>query len=514
MAKTPSTKLYELIHSLTGSEKRYFKLYVNEHGKKNSKYMQLFHALESMETFDEEQLKNNIYKGRAIESRKYSELKSYLYDLVLKCLQSYDEKRSVDYKLKSILKSIHSLYRRSLFEDCKVLIDKAMKPALKYEQFKVILELQDWKKQIYYALADIGHLDKELPRINAIENKTIRQLQNLLEYKEIFYRLLINMRKDPSGKSKPKKEVAPDFINHPLLKKENQALSHQALVTYHRIWTIHHFSKGEFPEFFTGSKKLIRIMESKPYFLKEDLSEYISALSNYAISSSLVKAYDDTLECLEKLRALKPVTTDDATKIHRQYFTMKFHLCIISGEFEEGVKALEEHLHQVGKFDSNLFERDSFLFQYFYIHFGAGNYDSALEYLNRWLSLPKRVERQDMWITSRIVNLILHYEMGNMLLLESLIRSTYRYLSKSDSLSPYESKVLGFFRESLKFQDKTQQRKAFEELRSVLQQSEYQKMRPRLFNIEAWFEAKIQNKKFSDIIKENFEKEKSSFNPG
>ena len=106
MAKTPSTKLYELIHSLTGSEKRYFKLYVNEHGKKNSKYMQLFHALESMETFDEEQLKNNIYKGRAIESRKYSELKSYLYDLVLKCLQSYDEKRSVDYKLKSILKSI------------------------------------------------------------------------------------------------------------------------------------------------------------------------------------------------------------------------------------------------------------------------------------------------------------------------------------------------------------------------------------------------------------------------
>jgi tetratricopeptide (TPR) repeat protein len=513
MAKTPSTKLFELVQSLTGSEKRYFKLYVNEHGKVNSKYMKLFAALEAMDTFDEVKLKKTVYKDEVIESRKYSELKGYLYDLILKCLQAYDEKRSIDYRLKGYLKSIHSLYRRSLFEDCLQLIQKAMKPAVKYEKFKTILELQDWKKQIFYARADIGSLDKALKEINDLENKSFLQLQNLLQYKEIFFKLLIHMRKNPSGKIADEISAPVDLINHPLMSHEDQALSHRALVTFHRIRTIYHFSRGAFVEFFKGSRQLIRIMESKPHFLKEDLAEYISALSNYAISSSLVKAYGRTLECLDKLKMLKPITIDDATKIHRQYYTLKFHMCIISGEFKEGVAALEEHLSEIDKFDKQLFERDSFLFQYFYIYFGTEDYEKALEYLNRWLNLPKRVERQDMWVTSRLVNLILHYEMGNMLLLESLIRSTYRFLSKNDNLSPYESRVLGFFRDSLKFQNKTQKREALLGLKSELTKDKYQKMRPRLFNVEAWFEAKIQNKKFSEIIKEQFQKEKSAFDP-
>ncbi len=513
MAKTPSTKLFELVQSLTGSEKRYFKLYVNEHGKENSKYMMLFEALEAMEVFDEDQLKTRVYQNEKIESRKYSELKGYLYDLILKCLQAYDEKRSVDYKLKGYLKSIHSLYRRSLFEDCLQLIQKAMKPAVRHEKFKTILELLDWKKQIFYARADIGSLDKELSKINELESKSILQLQNLLQYKEIFFQLLIHLRKNPSGKINDELTTTEDLINHPLMGEENQALSHQALVTFHRIRTIYHFSRGAFNEFFKGSTQLIRVMESKPHFLKEDISEYISALSNYAIASSLVKAYDHTFECLKKLRGLKPITIDDATKIHRQYYTLKFHMCIISGEFKEGVLALEEHLQKIEKYDKQLFEKDSFLFQYFYIYFGAEDYDNALEYLNRWLNLPKRVERQDMWITSRLVNLILHYEMGNTLLLESLIRSTYRFLSKSDSLSPYENKVLGFFRESLKFQNKNQQREALLMLKSELAKSKYQNMRPRLFNVEAWFEAKIRQKKFREVIKEQFLKEKSAFDP-
>ncbi len=72
--------------------------------------------------------------------------------------------------------------------------------------------------------------------------------------------------------------------------------------------------------------------------------------------------------------------------------------------------------------------------------------------------------------------------------------------------------MLGFFRESLKIQDRQQLKKVLMNLKSELQKKEYQNMRPRLFNIEAWLEAKIQNKKFRDIVKENFKKEKSEYN--
>ena len=57
MPKTPSIKLFHLIKSLTGSEKRYFKLFVKDTGGKTSKYIQLFEAIEKQETFDDEALR-------------------------------------------------------------------------------------------------------------------------------------------------------------------------------------------------------------------------------------------------------------------------------------------------------------------------------------------------------------------------------------------------------------------------------------------------------------------------
>ena len=96
MPKTPSIKLFHLIKSLTGSEKRYFKLFVRDTGGKTSKYIQLFEAIEKQEVFDDEALRSLVYSTEHIQSRKYSELKAYLYELILKSLQSYDEKTSID----------------------------------------------------------------------------------------------------------------------------------------------------------------------------------------------------------------------------------------------------------------------------------------------------------------------------------------------------------------------------------------------------------------------------------
>ena len=139
MPKTPSIKLFHLIKSLTGSEKRYFKLFVRDTGGKTSKYIQLFEAIEKQETFDDEALRALVYPTEAIQSRKYSELKAYLYELILKSLQSYDEKTSVEYRLQHILSSIKVLFKRALFEDCKELLTKGTKLAKKYERFHALL---------------------------------------------------------------------------------------------------------------------------------------------------------------------------------------------------------------------------------------------------------------------------------------------------------------------------------------------------------------------------------------
>jgi len=103
MPKTPSNKLFNLVNSLTGSEKRYFKLFVNKNQTgKHNKYILLFDAIDAQEIYDDEALRKIVYSNQPIQSRKFSELKNYLYELILKSLQGYDEKTSVEYKLKGI----------------------------------------------------------------------------------------------------------------------------------------------------------------------------------------------------------------------------------------------------------------------------------------------------------------------------------------------------------------------------------------------------------------------------
>ena len=201
------------------------------------------------------------------------------------------------------------------------------------------------------------------------------------------------------------------------------------------------------------------------------------------------------------------MTHDDELKIHRQYYQNKFNVCIKMGTFEEGVEAMEKHLKEVEKFDQDAFERNSFYLSYFYIYFGVGDYDQALESLNQLLNLPKTTEREDIQSLARILNLIIHFEIGNTLLLESLLRSTYRFLSKRNRMYGFEKSVLGFIQRSGSLRSARELREAFIDLKKEfgnLSQNPSESAMLRYFNFTAWLESKIENKTFAEAVKSHY----------
>ncbi len=509
MSKTPSKKLYQLIHSLSGSEKRYFKLFVQKNGvDTNNKYIQLFDAIDKQRVFDEDALQQHIYKGSPIQSRKYSELKAYLYDLILKALQNYDEKTSIDYRLKGMLQNIRVLYKRGHYDDCKESIQKAKKMAHKYEDFTTLLQLLNWEKQIAYTLINVRFFDEELGRIDREEKECLQRLQNLSAYRNIFLQLYSILRKVAFTSRAEIKTQLQTLVDSPLLQDEKAPQSHLAKVFYYRITSLYHYARGAYDDFYQHSKTLIELMESQGHYLKEDVSEYISAISNHTVSCRRLHLYEEWKQTNEKLLQIIPKTYDDKLKIHRQYYQGKFSWCITTGAFEEGVEALDKHLKDVQQFDQALFTRGTFYFQYFQLYFGNENYDQALEYLNRWLNQPKSLERQDLQTLARLLNLIIHYEMGNTILLESLLRSTYRYLKKVDQLRPIERKILNFIKNSTKVYSQKEMQAYYISLQNDLDNlSETGKMGP--FDLAAWLDSKINKKPFAQVVQEKFKNRES-----
>ncbi|MGK0363120.1 MAG: hypothetical protein ACI85O_000162 [Saprospiraceae bacterium] len=507
MPKTPSEKLFRLVKSLSGSEKRYFKIFINNKGGKDNKYFKLFDAIEEQELFNEEELQQIVYPREQVESRKYSEMKGYLYDLILKSLQAYDEKTSVDYKLKGMLLSVRTLYKRSLFEDCKELLHKAKKIATKYEDFNSGLELLRWEKQIAYAETDITYLDKELERIEVEEKKLVEHIQNISEYRNMFFKVLISVRKDAASGERNSEKLS--FIKEDSLMNDiENAESYKAKMLYYRVLSLYYLAIRNPRKFYSSSAKLLEQIESKQYMIQEDASEYISALSNHIMASGTVKEFIEVEEILGKLKNVSGKTHDDNLKIYRQYYSGRLRLYANTGDFKNGYKELQEHMKTRKKFDLNFFRKDSFYIVYFTISFGVEKYEEALSYLNEWLGMSRNIERKDLQSLARILNLIIHYEIKNTDLIESLLRSTYRFLSDKDFFSDFEKKFLSSLREAIEIQSRKELKKHWNNLSQEYERLEEKSGLPsiiRWFPVKEWIDAQANEASFAQIVKDQFE---------
>ena len=501
MAKTPSKKLYDLIHSLSSQEKRYLKIIAKNKGELNNKYIRLFEMIEQSEVFDEAAYRTTLYPNLSLNSKKYSELKNYLFQFVLRCLRDFDESHSVDSVIKNGLLNVNVLFNRSKFKYAFTEIRRLLKLTYRYEKFKWTLELLEWKKRIAYVESNIDFFDKNLLAIQEEENKVMAQWQNFKTYEKLFYQLYLFLRKKPSHTKDDLKE----FVEHDVLQAPEHALSFRGLVYYYRIWSIYYFSIGEFDRFAKENEKLLQHIESKLYFFKEDISHYIASLSNHCMAGFLIEDYSIVRHSLDKLQHLKPVTLDDRIRINRQYYSNKFKLCILSGDFEEGLHIFSTFDRIIPEEHRYIFNNSSFLFQYFYLYFGVRDYEKALDYLNEWTGLPKHAERQDMQAVARILLLLIHYEMDNTLLLTSMIRSSKRYLNLKQRSVVLERLFLPALAEVIKTPTSKQRQQIFQKLLTDIKQLP-EKSNPlfNIFDFEAWVESQVTGAHFSDIVKRKF----------
>ena len=133
------TELYDLIQSMTMSEKRYFKIFSSKHviGGKND-YVQLFDILDSMSVYDETDLKNQPFV------KNLSAEKNYLKKLVLKSLVSFNAKLNTKVKVLGMIQNAEVLYHKGLYSQAEKQCRKAIDLADESELFThkiVALEL-------------------------------------------------------------------------------------------------------------------------------------------------------------------------------------------------------------------------------------------------------------------------------------------------------------------------------------------------------------------------------------
>jgi hypothetical protein len=500
-------ELAKLILSLTKSEKRYFKMFADlQSGEKG--YIKLFEVIEKLGEYDEKKIRQQL-KGEELLKRLPA-VKNYLQQQIMKSLRVRYAGTTIESVLREMLEDVGILYEKRLYKQCAKVLEKAREIASANELLLPRLEINTWLEKIQIELLPLDKFEKLLEETRIEEIKTVEAQKNAIEFRHLYNQIILINRKIKEARTEEELQQFQSIINHPLLSSIDKALSFEAKQHFYHIHLIYNHAKGDSKEGFNIAEAQMRMIESYPDKINEKPKIYLTALNNVLLSQIHLHNYKDFDKTLNKLRTfpVKSVNVEVGRFVSSYIFEMVMYLD--SGEFSKSAvirDAITEGLQKY-KEQINVIEEITLMYNLFYSYFGTAEYSKALGIVNKLLNEYQKELRYDIQSAVRILNLILHFELGNTVLLEYNAISTYRFLYKSKRLYKLENIVLNYIRKKMpKIYTSRDQIEAFKELREEFLQiasHPFESKAFEYFDYISWLDSKIEKIPFEDVVKRKF----------
>ncbi|HYF02710.1 MAG TPA: hypothetical protein VEC36_04995 [Patescibacteria group bacterium] len=497
-----TSDLFQLIKSLTKSEKRHFTIFASKHviGERNN-YLKLFKAIDAQEKYDEAALRKQ-FEGE-IFLKQLPVTKNYLYNLILKSMRVYRSSATIEVRLQEMLQDIEFLFEKGMEAQCKKAIIKAKELCYEYQKFRALLIFLEWQRR---TTISNSLNDEEIDALYAEEKDVIRKLENLHEYNALSSMIFRMHHKHGRPRTEEDFKKAQEIANHPLLREESTALTEEARVRFYNIRAALAQARGDIQEYYSNSKSLITLLEKNPAHKTEDISRYINMLHNFVDACAQSGNYDELDLTLDKLRSLPADCPNMQARIFSTVATMETNLLFRLGapnNAEEVLKRVKSDLAiHVDKMSPG--EVIILKFNLALSHFILANYREALYWANEVINSDEFQVRKDMYCLGRLFCLIIHYELGNLDYLEYSVKSTYRFLTQRNHLFDFEKATLDFIRRLPRIQSQSTLIEAFKELRTQLlkisTENPFQQTALYTFEFLPWLESKIENVPLLEII--------------
>jgi hypothetical protein len=487
----PKQNLFELIKSLNKSEKRYFKMYASlQKGSKN--YLKLFDEIEKNEHYDELQLKVKFKNEKFINQLTFT--KNYLYKLILKSLTAYNSQESVDTRINELIESAKILFKKGLTKQYNELIINAITLAKEHERFYQHLNLIDM--QIFYdKITDLEPLSIE--SINNERLKIIGIINNFYEYNRILVRLMEIYRNSGRARDATVDSYLQKILKKKIMSSPSRALSVRAKENYFFILQLIADFQGDEKSILKYDLKRLELLQENPLPFQGLHINYWQDVLGYALTIS-VRTRDR-----EKFAYYSSLLDDIAIKNpsdRKLIFILKSYAALVKIEtekkWEEGlllIPVIKKVLNQnEGKLDNDkhLLMRMKIMV----IFIMNGRYNEALMEYNELFQHPFMKSRIELDWYTRLISVIIHYELNDSKFLNSHLSSTYLYLYKKKKLYMVEKTLLNFIKKLPKIHSHQELIDVLSTLKTRLQKFKdepFEKNAFRYFNFIEWIDKKL-----------------------
>jgi hypothetical protein len=423
--------LHALIRSLSGSEKRYLRLH-GFSGNDKANYLKLFAAVEKQDVADDESLKK-IFKQEAFVKQLHV-AKIYLSELILKSLRNYHSGNTITSSIHDLLRDAEILFRKELYESSLLKVRKALLLADKFEKLPLALECLQWERRVLLAMGRQGGDDATVTLEK--EGVAISQLHQQYVYWHRTH-FLFDLLKDDEAVTG--------------LKNDEPATLQAKTLHKHLLYS-YYFVNRQFQEAEEEISSLIAVLETESDRISDDPGSYVTAIGNKIGLLMSQKRWNE-IEAMIRLMREVPVKYDlprdsrFTVRLWLRIFNLELEVYRDTRQLEKGIqlsKDVKEYLTRHGPLIPPNY-RIMLCFQSASIHFLKGNYTPSLHWSNEIVNENYGSTREDLQCYARILNLMIHYELGNILVIRYAVESFRRFFSKKKSLGEFEQNIFILF---------------------------------------------------------------------
>ena len=459
--------LHHLIHSLSPTEKGYFRKFQAGYRVKEAKvYDYLFDLLEEMDTPNDDL----ILKAMKNRCKNLQSTRAYLYQQILKSLRNYNSKKNMHFDFREQLDTIEILQTKGLHREAYKLIEKGL--ARCKETFTPTYELLF----LHYQKNAIQYLEENKKPI--VRNQNNAQIISAATF-------ITDRQHIIEGYAQSIQWLNNHFPLYDENVKAEAGLLLQQLIS---ISQQHEFDFGEKNLLYAGMANICRLtlrldeavkyqqvtielMESINLIALNREASYVGALLNLGSMLFENKQYQELAQLIEKMEKLKFQSPSANIVNESVTYVLKIHLHSDTRQFD----AIKNYVIEGENFfvTNNTIPNITFDFHIrllaYYIN--TQQFDKALHKVNFMLNSNYTHSQPSFHIHVRLMNIIIHYKLKHTLLLPSLFRNTYRFLSAYRHTYKTESTILNFLRRTLNSRDAGETRIIMHNLLNKLQQA-------------------------------------------
>lgn len=502
--------LFDLINTMSKSEKRYFKVVANQYsvGREN-KYVVLFDHISKQKEYDEASVKKSL-KDEMLR-KNFAVEKNYLYNYLLKTITSFHGNKNLNAKASSSLYTIRLLTSKLLFHQSRKLINKTLKFVEKSENHTLHIELLKLKIDVLEEFPD----EQEAKNQTYLEIFSVHKIQeNVFQYRyynDLMYDLMYRTfsESEENEIKKTTKEIA-KILDHELFSSEEKGLCNEAKIKFNETFAMYYYLKQDFSSAFKFSQRSLEIVNDTPYFKEEKQSDYSSVLNNNIVFAGILKKFDIAIERNKLLKDL--MTNEVANRNNVDIFSstalIDTNFFIQSGEPGKIHDEIDSINYNLKLFGSKVLipKLYALYFNLMLLYFLNGEFSQAVNWVNKIIHDKEPDTHTHILAYSHLFNLLIHFELKNYDYLEDhLMKSTYKYLSNKEQLTEVIIVLNTLLNELIISTKKTQKSKA---LTLCLEQLNAKKCADELeagrcYEVKLWVESKLNKEDFHLLIKDS-----------